>query len=140
VPRRAFRDYLAESLEQIERHAPDVYALLGQSLGERSVRIEVGGESLSLRIQNGNVAIDATPTAAAIETRTTRAAIVAIAGGEATLEQAVLDERVHIRASVDDLAAGMDALAVYLNGAARCPELLGLMDAFRGDAAGGGLP
>jgi hypothetical protein len=140
VHRRAFSEYLSESLEQIERHVPDIYALVGRCLGRRGVRLEVGSESTSLRVDLDNRIEPDVESAAAEEifAKTTRATIVALARGEATLEQALVDEAVHLRGAVEDLAAGMDALAAYLNGAARCPELLTLMEAFRADSSGGG--
>lgn len=137
MPRRAFSDYLSTSLAAIERDAPAVYALLGRCLGERRVRVDVGGEVLSVGVEHGCVTVGEAAGKAAIEARTTRGAIVALADGRATLEEAVMDGRVEIRGSAEDLEAGMDALAAYLNGAARCPELLRWMDEFRGEAAGG---
>jgi hypothetical protein len=135
VPRRDFSSYLAESLGEIERHVPELYALVGRSLGRRTLRLEVGRESLSLRVEGDRIALGRARASDRIVASTTRSAIVALARGEATLEQAAIEERVHLRGDVEDLAAGLDALGAYLNGAARCPELLALMEAFRGDAA-----
>jgi hypothetical protein len=140
VPSRAFRDYLTVSLGTIERDAPAVYALMGRCLGERRVRMDVGGEVLSVGVEHGRVMVGTVGEAGgetAVEARTTRGAIVALADGRATLEEAVMDGRMELRGSVEDLEAGMEALAAYLNGAARCPDLLGLMDEFHGEAAEG---
>lgn len=140
MPSRAFATYLGESLDQIERGAPEVYALVARRLGARVVHIVVGGEALGVRVEGARLLLDLATEgdrAAAIEARTERADIVALVDGEVTLEEAVTTGRVELWGSVEDLLAGLDALGGYLNGAARCPELGGLMEAFRRDAAGG---
>jgi hypothetical protein len=140
VPSRAFADYLAASLERIEGDVREVYALLRRTLGSRAMRLDVGGEIVWVRDDGVRLVVaepDDGGARAAVETRTTRRAIVALADGDVTLEEAVTEGRVELRGSVEDLEAGMEALAAYLNGAARCPELLGLMDEFRREAAEG---
>lgn len=138
MARRPFAAYLTESLASIEAGAPAAYALLRRTLGTRRVRLDVGGEVLGLQADESRIAVTAGEGPAEVDTWTTRAAIVALADGEVTLEQAVLEERMDLQGTVDDLLAGVDALSAYLSGAARCPELIALMDDFRSDVGDAG--
>jgi hypothetical protein len=138
VPERAFADYLRTSLGQIARDAPRLHALAARRLGARALELSVDGEEVGVWAEGEALEVGAPRAPAAVEARTTRRAIVALADGEDDLEAAVVAERVFLRGSVEDLEAGFEALAAYLNGAARSPELVGLMDAFRREARGGG--
>lgn len=127
-----FSRYLTTSLAHIERDVPNTYALLRASLGARRLRIEVDGEAVSVWNDGSRLAVgDLRSTDILAVTR--RAAIVGLVDGEMSLEEAVDRGAVDLFGAVDDLLAGLDALMAYLNGAARCPELLDLMDAFRRD-------
>lgn len=136
MPRRAFADYLRESLGQIEAGLPRVYARLVASLSALRILIDVNGEVVGIRVEGARIAIVDALANATITARTTRAEIVALADGARTLEEAVFEDRVLLWGSVEDLLLGLDALMIYLNGAARCPELSRLMDLFRQDATG----
>lgn len=134
---RAFSDYLASSLAQIGRDVPSVYAHIVRALGGRVIAIEVGGETVSVRETKGRLEVGGRGEAE-VRAITSRGAIVALVDGRVTLEEAVLRGAVDLFGDVADLLAGLDALVGYVNGAARCPELLGLMDEFRRDAGEGG--
>ena len=133
MPERSFSAYLTESLARIEHDAPQVYAQIGLRLGRRVLSIEVSGELLGVSAERGRLVLGPVRDGALVSAVTSRRDIIALADGERTLEQAAVEERVKLVGSAEDLAISFDALAAYLNGAARSPDLGALMDAFRRD-------
>ncbi|MFT3772742.1 MAG: hypothetical protein QM820_45715 [Minicystis sp.] len=132
MPERAFADYLRSSLAQIERDVPAIHDLVRRCLGRLALRIEVDAEAVTVRDDGARLAIGSEAEADVVA-RTGRRAIVALVDGELSLEEAVSRGDVDLVGEVGHLLAGLDALVAYLNGAARCPELLDLMDEFRRD-------
>ena len=130
--KRPFAAYLTESLDRIAGDVPWAYAAILARLGARVVRVRLSGEALTIRGDGGRVRLG-DDGSGDVEVSTVRAELVALADGEMTLEEAVTAERLELRGRVDDLMAGLLALEAYLHGAVRCPELSGLMDAFRED-------
>ena len=148
--RRPFRSYLVEALERIGREAPGAYAEICRALGARVIRIEVDGEVVSVtvvdggvgggrvgkgRVWEGRIVVVAGVGSgqSALRAATSRAEIVALTDGVSSLEEALTSERVRLSGEAGDLACGFDALAAFVQGAVRCPELEPLMAAFRRD-------
>lgn len=135
MPERSFRSYLTAALERIEVDAPGLYRRIGEHLGRRALSIEVDGEVVCLSAPGGRVTLEEGSIRAVVHACTTKAEIVALADGEALLEEAIVAERVHLVGAIDDLLACLDALSAFLNGAVRSPELGSLMGELRREVA-----
>lgn len=136
MPDRSFRSYLEESLARVAADSPSIHARLCCVLGGRALGVEVGRERVALRVEGGRVTVGPMSAPCPVVASTSRAEIVALADGARSLEDAVLEDRVRLHGSAEDLATCFDALIVYLGGVVRSPELSSLMDAFRRDTDG----
>lgn len=151
--RRSFSSYLGEALERIGREAPAAYAEICRALGARTIEIEVDGEALGLAVVNGRVVMASVAEGRGVGRRvvavagaasgqdrlraaTSRVEIVALTDGRCSLEESLTSERVCLFGDAGDLACAFDALAAFVQGAVRCPELEPLMVAFRREARG----
>jgi hypothetical protein len=134
---RPFADYLADSLDRIAHDAPRLHALVARTIEGRSLGLVVSGEVVGIRAEGDRVVLAAPREPVDVEASTSRRTIVALADGEDDLESAVVGERISLRGTVEDLGACFEALAAYLNGAARSPELGRLMEEFREEVADG---
>lgn len=135
-----FAGFLARSLASMRRELPWIFARLCARLCPRELRVEVDGEVIWIRCEPGDVRLMAAPgpaTGPAVEARTSRQAILDLAGGRVTLLDALLEERLALRGSVGDVVAFHDGLLIYLHGAVRDPSFPDLLRRFQGAAAGG---
>jgi len=123
-----FAAFLELSLRLLARQAPECYARLAR-VGD-AVRFAVEGEPVRLRFESGRHRIDR-QGAAALEVRSDRGTIGALAAGELSLLDAILTERFGLRGTADAAARFDAALLAFVDGAVRYPSFPALFDAFR---------
>lgn len=133
-----FGEFLAASLELLADEQPRSHARLCDHMAGRAVRFEVDGRAVLVRFERGGARLerDGVDPAATIA-RLDRSTILDLVDGAVSLPDAILADRFHLRAELDDVARFHEALLAYLRGALRCPGFPALMDAYR---AGQGPP
>jgi hypothetical protein len=132
APEPTFASFLARSLSALATELPWAYAKMCRTLNGREVSIELDGAIAVVLCSADSAAVASSGVAPAVECRTTRAAVLALARAETTLLEAVLGERVWLKGRVADLLAFHDGLMIYLGGAVRSPSFPGLLYEFRG--------
>lgn len=137
MPESTFTAFLATAFATLERELPWAYVGVARRLAPRAVRLEVDGELVGLRFSSGAVAFEPDVVDPAITVRTDRAAILAVIDAEASLLSAVLDERLHLQGTPDDLLAFHDGLVLWVHGAVRAPSFPALLRRFRAARAAG---
>jgi hypothetical protein len=134
VPDVSFAEFLAESFDTLRTERPDAYAALCGCLAPHTVRLEIDGESVTLRFLPRRIEFMQELRAVDIDVCTTARAILAVINAELTLTEAVLADALQLRGTPDDLLVFHDGLAVYVHGAVRTPSFPALLRRFRQQA------
>ncbi|MEZ4406578.1 MAG: hypothetical protein R3A52_08895 [Polyangiales bacterium] len=134
VPDR-FDGWVRAGLDALRAELPWGYAAMCEALGAREVLITVSGQPAAVRCDGARATVSAEVARPAVTLRATAAEVVALADGERTIAEAVIDGRVVMRGEVDDLLAAHDALVAFVRGAVRAPSFAWRLDAFRQWAA-----
>jgi hypothetical protein len=136
-----FGDFLGRSLALLADEQPRSHARLCTHMAGRAVRFEVDGRAVLVRFARGGARIErdgADPEATIA--RLDRTTILDLVDGVVSLPDAILADRFHLRAELDDVARFHEALLAYLRGALRCPGFPALMDAYRAGRPPPALP
>jgi hypothetical protein len=126
-----FVDFLAASLELLECECPQAYAAMCGALADRTLRLEVDGEPVSVVFTSRRAAIVAALGRFSVEVRTSRQTILDLTDAKKPLLDAVLDESLELRGDASELLAFLDGLRAYLHGAVRAPSFAPLLRRFR---------
>jgi len=130
VDKPDFFTFLSRSLELLQHEAPDGYAVVRERLGKRSVRLDVEGKVLDLRLGSGGHQLAAREGTAAIELRTSRDLVVALVEARTSLLTALESDDLLLRGAPEDLIALHDALVAYVRAAVRSYSMPRLLEAF----------
>ena len=125
------REFIIGSLDVLERQAPGFHDRLCQQLDERRVQVGGDGVPFTLCFEAGSVSLAAPDPTDDVVVQIDRAIVLALIDAEATLEDAVLDGRVRLRGSVDDLGDFHEGLLIYVRGGVRCPSFPQLVQKLR---------
>lgn len=136
---RSFASFLDQSFDALRRQIPELHERMCQVLAPRDVELRIGDEVVALRFAPDDVAFvspaaigdDASAPRAAIEVVTARPVILALIDAETTILDAVLDERLGLRGSLEDLVRFHDGLRYYLHGAMRAPAFRDILERYR---------
>lgn len=128
---RGFRDFLASSFALLAREVPTAYTHMCRQLAPREVILRVDGETVALVFRCDDVHIAPHSPHPQVEIETTRATVLSVIDAEATLTEAVLDDRLLLRGRLEDLVAFHDALLTYVRGAVRAPSFPHLLRRYR---------
>ena len=134
MPETRFADFLATSLQALDRELPQAYALLCTHLAGQQLAIEVDGEMVGLSFAGGRARLLARAAPATVHVVTSRALIFDLIDARCTLLQAVLSDRLLVRGAPQELLAFHDGLLAYLHGAVRAPSFPPLLRAYRSAA------
>jgi hypothetical protein len=122
-----FAGYLTRSLRLLRDEAPAHFAATRAHLGPLAVRITVGNEApVVVRLDGAEPWVrqhapeETFP--AAVDVGASRPALAAFLRGELSIEEAVTDDRLTLRGSLDHLLPFFDGLAAWLHGALRSPS------------------
>ncbi len=102
-----------------------------RQLAPREVIIRVDGETVALAFRDADAAIVEHAHAPQVEICTTRDTVLSVIDGDASLTEAVFDNRLILRGRLDDLVAFHDALLTYVHGAVRAPSFPHLLHRYR---------
>lgn len=130
-----FEGWVAAALDALRVELPWGYAAMCEALGAREVLITVSGQPAAVRCDGARATVSADAWRPAVALRATAAEVVALADGERTVAEAVIEGRVVMRGEVDDLLAAHDALVAFVRGAVRAPSFAWRLGAFRQWAA-----
>jgi hypothetical protein len=130
-PEHSFAAFVRAGLDALAREAPCNHARMVEILDGREVLLRVDDEVLALCFADAVAPLLAHPRTPVVELATHKPVIVALACGDATLVDAILDDRVRLRGAIVDLLAFHDALMAYLHGAVRSPSSPARLARFR---------
>lgn len=120
--------FLLDSLDAIRVEAPSCHGALCRALAGVPLLVGIGPEAIVLEAHGGVLRrSDATP---AVEVRCTRTTLVDLIEARSTLLQALLSDRLLVRAAPELLGKLELAFAAYLSGAARSSTVPRLLDLF----------
>ena len=131
MARPDLRAFLARSLALLAREAPGSYERLCHTLAGKRVCIDGDGRRFALRFEPHGVETVTPSGTENICAGVDRSTILALVDGTVTLDQALRDDRLHIRAQVADAATLFDGLSIYLRGAIRSASFPMLLAEFR---------
>jgi len=127
-----FGVFLERSLALLAEEHPRSHRRLCDHMAGCTVQFEVDGRAVAVRFEPGRAwlsrARDARATTFA---RLDRATLLDLVDAVVSLPDAILADRFHLRADLDDVVRFHDALIVYLRGALRCPGFPALLRAYR---------
>ena len=133
-----FGRFLARSMDLIAKERPSAFERLNDALGGLRVRLAIDGVAVHPRFTAAGFELAEDAPDPHVDLESDRAAILEVADGRLTLEDAVWNERIVLRGGLRDLVAFHDALAIYLQGAVRCPSFPTLLDAYRSEGSTSG--
>jgi hypothetical protein len=128
---RDLQNFVARSLQILEREAPHSWEKLCATLKGRSVRIRSDKEEFSLRFDQYGAAFAQPSAEEDVILESSRMTILALAGGRLTLEEGLREGRLDLLGKVEPVVAFYDALLIYVGGAVRCPHFPQLLVEFR---------
>jgi hypothetical protein len=126
-----FADFLAASLELLERECPAAHAAMCGALSDRALRLTVDGEAVVVIFTARRASIAAAARHCSVEVCTSRRTIIDLVDAKAALLDAVLHEALSLRGAPSELLAFLDGLRAYLHGAVRAPSFAPLLRRFR---------
>lgn len=115
----------------LRREVPQAYAQMCRQFAPRVVVLHVDGEVVPVVFSHHDAHFVEMQSDHHVEVRTTKRGILSVVDAESTMMEAVLDERLMLRGSPDDLLAFHDGFLMYVHGAVRAPSFPSLLDAYR---------
>jgi hypothetical protein len=131
VARPDLRVFLERSLALLASEAPGSYERLCHTLVGRRVCVDGDGQRFALRFEERGVDTLAASGTEDIFAGIDRSTILALVDGAMTLDEALRDDRLVIRAEVAHAATAFDGLSIYLRGAIRSVSFPMLLAEFR---------
>ena len=125
------RTFLDRSFEVLAYEAPDASSRLGHALAGLDLCVIDGDRRFAVRHDGSRLLSDAISGDEPVITSIDRATILALVDGVLSLEDAVRQDRLLVRASPPHCARVFDALSSYVRGAVRCPSFPALLADFR---------
>ena len=128
------RTFLDRSFEVLACEAPGASSRLGHALADLDLCVIDGDRRFAVRHDATRLVSGALRGDEPVVTRVDRSTILALVDGVLTLEDAVRQDRLFVRASPPLAARVFDALSIYVRGAIRCPSFPALLADFRSTA------
>jgi hypothetical protein len=135
APEQTFAVFLRRALDLFARELPWAYEAMCKTLAGREVRIHVDPSPLGVRAIGDVLHVHLDECSPAVECTASHEAVIALIDARTTLTQAVLDDQISLRGSVDDLLAFHDALMQFVGGAVRSPSFPRLLRDYRAQCA-----
>lgn len=126
-----FAEYLERSLDLLAREVPQSVRRIEAALGARGIRFDVDRDSFVLHFSGGAAHLVRTSDPVDVRLGLDRAVVCDLVAGQISLEEALMADRLDLRAPIGSLDSFFEALRAYLDGAVRSPSLPILFDAYR---------
>jgi hypothetical protein len=131
MPSADFFSFLRTSLSRIAADEPDAHRALIDAMGSMRVRLVADGMARIVRFDFPDWTICAEVGEAILEVAFEREIILDLIDGRLTMEDAINQERLRMRGSVETIERFHGALMVYLEGLIRTPEAPALLESYR---------
>ena len=126
-----FARFLRRAMELLGEECPAVFRELCAKLAGARIRLSVDGGAVSPEFSEGGFALVAPYANPDVELESHRAAILAVIDGAVSFEDAVWEERLFLRGSLEALATFHDGFVLCVHGAVRCPSFPVLLQQYR---------
>jgi hypothetical protein len=133
-PCRTLGEYIEALVEELGRADAEGPARMCRVVGSRRARIVLDDESVDVHIDAGVLVVEASSTDAVDgEGTTDRGTVLDLIDGYVDVADAILDGRLDVRGSLDDVQRMFAAIEILLDASARTPGLQQLARDFRDD-------
>jgi hypothetical protein len=132
--RRSLGEYIEALVEELGRADPAALARMQDVVGSRRARVVLDDESVDVQMVADALVVE-TSSADAVDGEGTidRGTVLDLIDGYVDVADAILDGRLDVRGSVDDVQRIFAAIEILLDASARAPALQRLARDFRGD-------
>jgi hypothetical protein len=131
MPSADFFSFLLTSLSRIAAAEPDAHRSLTDAMGSMRVRLVADGVARIVRFDFPDWRIYAEVSEADLEVALDREIIMDLIDGRLTMEDAIYQERLRVRGSVETIERFHGVLMIYLEGLIRTPEAPVLLESYR---------
>jgi hypothetical protein len=131
MPPADFFAFLHTSLSRLAAAMPDAHRALADAMGDLRARLVADGVARTIRFDFPDWTIYAGASEADLEVSFDRKVIVNLIDGHLTMEDAIDQERLRIRGSVETIERFHEALLIYLEGLIRTPEAPTILESYR---------
>jgi hypothetical protein len=128
-----FGVFVRDSLSVLEAETPRFAARLAAALEGLPLQLRVDGPALSLRSDGRRIELVPSAGLHPVDLETSGGEVLSLLEGRSSLLSSVLEGRLRLRGSSEDLVAFHDALMIYLGAAVRAPGFVALRDRFRSE-------
>jgi hypothetical protein len=131
---RSLADYIRELVARLAAADPAAAARLRETVGDRRARIRLDDESVDVRFRGGGLDVRESRRGKVDgEGATDRQTVLDLLDGWIEVKDAILDGRLDVRASPEDVHRIFVAIEIVIDASARAPALQELARDFRGD-------
>jgi hypothetical protein len=131
MPSADFFTFLRTSLSRITAEEPDAHRALVGAMGKLRARLVADGVARIIRFDFPDWMICPGESETDLEVAFDREIIMDLIDGRLTMEDAIYQERLHMRGSVETIERFHGALMIYLEGLIRTPEAAVLLESYR---------
>jgi hypothetical protein len=131
MPSADFFTFLRTSLSRIAAEEPDAHRALVGAMGNLRARLVADGVARTIRFDFPDWTIYAGESETDLEVAFDREIIMDLIDGRLTMEDAIYQERLRMRGSVETIERFHGALMIYLEGLIRTPEAPVLLESYR---------
>jgi hypothetical protein len=128
-----FFAFLDRSMRLLEHETPQRYRAIGDSIGALRARLTADDATRVVAFEGSRFTTLAATSPSDVEARFGRDVVLRLIDGATTLEQAILDEALYVRGSVEAVEGFHAAMSAYVEAAIRAPGFVSLLAAYRAD-------
>jgi hypothetical protein len=128
-----FFEFLGKSMRLLERETPQRYRAIRESIGTLRARLTADDATRVVSFDRSGFAALAATSTSDVEARFGRGVVLRLIDGETTLDQAILDDALYVRGSVEAVERFHAAVSLYVEAAVRAPGFVSLLEAYRNE-------
>jgi hypothetical protein len=136
MDQRDFFWFLGQSMDLLRREAQETYFLMSSKMGQLRAGIAVGSKQQVAYFDHGQFNLSNDLSRSDIEVVLTDMAVIDLIDARQSLDKALLNEVIFVKARLDVLEKFDSCLKIYLYGALRAPGMPKLLLEYRRIAAG----
>jgi hypothetical protein len=131
MPSADFFGFLRTSLSRLAAEVPDAHRALAGAMGNLRARLVADGVARTIRFDLSDWTIYAEDSDADLEVSFDREIIMDLIDGRLTMEDAIYQERLRMRGSVETIERFHGALMIYLEALIRTPGAPAMLESYR---------